>query len=210
MSKQQKQAKSTPEIYHELNIDTAQRPNVCIMEDLNGNFSLHNNQKTLEKLQSFSALIKDTIQKIWPNFNEFLKENKNTILAYHANLFDAEPPKDQDIVITAMICWNKIIKYAKTDMTTQVPVSASGRKSTIELCEYRLGENKDPQLKTPQSQACYKLAKECIGSQDHVTEEILKQYIINHASELHTRQDPWRIFQYYRPILITNKLITRK
>lgn len=213
MSKQQK---SIPTIYHELPT-SATRTTICVMEDLNGNFSLHNNRSALEKLQSFSALIKDTIQKIWDGFDAFTRENKQTILAYHANLFGAEPPKNQDIVITALYTWNKIIKAAKTDMTTEVPVSATGRKSTIGLCEYTLGPTEgDGQLKTPQAKACLKLFRQCLTERSAnkdkpmITEEVLKQFIVDHASELHTRQEPWRIFQYYRPELISQNLLHRK
>lgn len=225
MSKKQKQApepaeiKSTPTIYHGIDTKTVTRPNVCVMEDLNGNFSLHNSREAIEKLQSFSALIKDTIQKIWDNFNKFTEENKNTILTYHANLFGAEPDKDRDITLTALLVWNKIIATAKSDLTTQVPVIA-GRKSTIGLCEYRLGSVKEGtgQLKTPQAIACIKLFRRCIienasiykAEDPMVSEAVLRQFIIDHATELHTRQDPWRIFQYYRPNLIEEHLITRK
>src|SRR5579872_4081636 len=112
MAKQPKTVKSTPEIYHDLPT-TASRNLICVMEDINGNFSLHNNRNALEKLQSFSALIKDTINKIWDGFDAFTEENKQTVLTYHANLFGTEPPKDQDPVITALYTWNKIIQSAK-------------------------------------------------------------------------------------------------
>ena len=212
-----KQAKSTIEIYQGLG-STVNRANVCLVEDINGNYSLHNSKQALEQLQSFSALIKDTLSKVWGGFNEFLKEHKNTVLAYHEQLFKTEPPKDQPIEVTAVYVWNKLISIAKTDLTTEVPVSASGRKSTIGTCEYRLGEQKVPNLKTPQAQACYRLLTQCIAENagtypaedPFITEQVLKQYIIDHAAELKTRQDPWRIFQYYRPVLITDKLITRK
>lgn len=226
MSKKNKQTteqvtevKSTPTIYHGINTNTATRPNVCIMEDLNGHFSLHNSRSSIEKLQSFNALIKESIQKIWENFNKFTEENRNTILTYHANLFNSEPDKERDIVITAMLVWNKMIATATADLTTEVPVIA-GRKSTIGNCEYRPGKIKegDGQLKTPQAKACLKMFRQCLTDNadsyppedPYVTEAVLRQYIIDHAAELHTRQDPWRIFQYYRPSLMAEHLITRK
>ncbi len=207
-----KQAKSTPEIYAGLE-SSPQRQNICIVEDHNANFSLHNNRVALEKLESFNALIKDTIFKTWDGFNKFVEEGKQTILAYHENFFHENPPKNQDIMQTSIYVWNYIIKNAKTDMTTIIPVSASGRKSTIGLCEYRVIGEGEGQLKTPQAKACLKLLREIVATQGdagYVTEEVLKQYVIEKASELKTRQDPWRIFQYYRPQLISEKLITRK
>ena len=218
MAKQNKQTnatttiKSIPTIYQGLNA-TATRANVCIMEDTNGNFSLHNSRAAIEKLQSFNALIKDSIHKIWENFDAFLKENKNTILTYHANLFQAEPDKEQDIVITANYVWNKIVLMAKSDLTTEIPVIA-GRKSTIGICQYSPGSQKEHQLKTPQAQECFKLFNEAFtkysAGRTFITEAELRQYIEDNAGRLHTKQEPWRIFQYYRPQLIQGHLITRK
>jgi hypothetical protein len=220
MAKQNKKqiATSTPDIYHGIP-NTVQRQNVYLVEDNAFHFSLHNNKAALEALQSFNALIKDSIFKQWAGFSAFCEESKNTISCYHSNLFNAEPPKDQDHIITAVYVWNKILSVATADLTTQVPVTASGRKSTIGNCQYRAGsETGDGQLKTPQARACLKLFREILnsdkatveGEDRYITEADLRQYIIDHAAELHTKQDPWRIFQYYRPNLISEKLITRK
>lgn len=204
------QAKNTPEIYMELGTNV-NRPHICIMEDNMCNISLFNSLQNLEKLQSFSDLIKPSINKLWKNFDTFTQENKQTILTYHDNLFGKAADKDQDIVITAMYCWNKFILTAKNDLTTLIPTQ-NGRKSTIGTCEYRIGTitEGEGQLKTPQAKACLKLFRECIKDQEMVTETVMRQYVEDHAAELHTRQDPWRIFQYYRPLLIAEKLITRK
>jgi hypothetical protein len=206
------QQKSTPEIYHDL---PDIRPNICIMEDNAAHFSLHNNPESIEKLKSFNAIIKDSIQKIWATFDAFTKENKNTVLAYHENLFSAEPPKNQNIIITATYCWRKMQKIATADLTSQVPVTASGRKSTIGTCEYRPGPTQgDGQLKTPQARECLKMFRECFeqkhGDRNHITEEELRKYIEDNVSRLHTKQPAWRIFQYYRPELIAQNLIHRK
>ena len=211
MSKTSKLAKSTPEIYANLS-PSVQRQGILLVIDHAGHSSIHNNRKALEALQSFNALIRDTIYKTYAGFSEFCEEGKQTILAYHDTLFGAIPPKNQNIMQTTVYVWNKLLATATADLSSEVPVSATGRKSTIGLCEYRKGENADKpnMLKTPQANACLRIFIACIGTQEMVTEEILKQYIIDHASELHTRQDPWRIFQYYRPQLISEKLITRK
>ena len=208
--KQAKQAQSVPTYYEGLTIRPDYRT-ICVMEDLNGIHSLHNNKQALERLTSFSALIADTISKCWEGFDAFDKENEQTKLTYHANLFGSEPPKDQALITTSLHVWHKLIQCAKTDMTTQVPVSASGRKSTLLTSEYRIGDVTEGtgDLKTPQALACLRLFRACIGTDPMVTEATLKKYIEDHASELHTRQDPWRIFQYYRPNLIANKLIKR-
>ena len=208
-----KKAKSTtiPEIYNGLE-SSPQRQNILLVIDHAGHSSIHNDIRALQALQSFNSLIKDTIHKTYQGFNAFAEAPKNEILTYHANLFNTEPPKGQDITFTAVYVWNKLLATATADLSTRVPVNTTGRKSTIGLCEYRLGENADKPnlLKTPQANTCLKLFKEAINKKEVILEADLHQYIIDHASELHTRQDPWRIFQYYRPELIAQKLITRK
>ncbi len=218
MSKKSKQVQSVPDIYKGL----VQRPNhrtICVVEDMSGVFSLFNNLAALEKLQSFQSLIKDTLSKTWNGLDGFINENKQTILAYHEQLFQAEPPKDQDMIITTINTWNKIIQSAKNDLTTEIPTSASGRVSTIGTRKYFYGEHEDDahagtgELKTPQALACLRLFRRHMlqGNTENdrlfVTEESLKQFVIENATELKTRQDPWRIFQYYRPELLKQKLL---
>jgi hypothetical protein len=216
MSKNTKQAKSTPEIYQGLSIEGKQEQ--CVVEDVHMLFYIFDNTQSIH-------ILKQAIQKTWAKgLTDFLEEGKQTMLAYHENLFKCNAPKDQDPTVTAQYTWAKIVSIAIDRRTTKVPVLA-GRKSTIGLCEYRKGSNIDQPnlLKTPQANACLKLFIACIESNTEprpddkdgnidifVTEEVLRQYIVDHAAELHTRQDPWRIFQYYRPQLISEKLITRK
>lgn len=54
-----------------------------------------------------------TPDKIWNNFDEFAKQNKQTILAYHEEFFKSEPPKKQDLITTSLYCWAHLIKDAK-------------------------------------------------------------------------------------------------
>lgn len=159
-------------------------------------------------------IIKDAIQKTWAKgLSDFIDIGTQTMLCYHENLFKCTPDKSLTPIQIAQYTWAKIVSIAVDRRTTHVPTLA-GRKSTIGLCEYRLGTvETDTGLKTPQARSCLKLFKEAIGlkpEQDFILEADLRQYIIDHAAELHTRQDPWRIFQYYRPQLISEKLITRK
>jgi len=202
--------KNNPEIYHGL--DIKKDVNAFVVEDVHLGYYIFDNVQSCH-------IIKEARQKCWEGFNAFVDENKQTILTYHENLFKCNADKEQLIEVTAQYCWAKIISIAVDRRTTQVPVSTSGRKSTIGLCEYRAGtETGDGQLKTPQAKACLKLFREVLNSDKatvtetdrFVTEAILRQYIIDHAGELKTKQDPWRIFQYYRPNLIAEKLITRK
>lgn len=204
-----KEAKSTPELYHGLDINAEQK--TFVIEDVHGFFYI------FEDIQH-CHILKEAIQKQFTGIDSFIDLNKQTILAYHEHLFKVTPEKKQDLTLTAQYCWAKIISLAIDRRANKAPVSATGRKSTIGLCEYRKGPNEVPNLKTPQANACYRLFLEVLtsdkattaGEDRYVNEATLRQYIIDHATELHTKQDPWRIFQYYRPNLITDKLITRK
>ena len=52
----------------------------------------------------------------------------------------------------------------------------------------------------PQAKACLKVMQDL--KRDIIPEDELKAKITEFADQLHTRQDPWRIFQYYRASLI--------
>lgn len=210
-------APSIPEIYQGITRD-ASRQHHCIVEDTHGNFFRFNTPQE-------NHIVTEAVQKVWPNFNKFSDENKATLLTYHQNLFKAEPPKDQDLVTTAVYTWFKICDIA-TDRTAKTPVNAdTGRKSNISTRKYFPGEiTNDNEVKTPQAIACFRIFKDALNAKTatdtkdmpedikknytpFLTEAELKQAIINRAGELHTRQDPWRIFQYYRPTLIRVKVL---
>ena len=211
--KSNNQAKSTPDIYQGL--DITGKNEQCVIEDIHMGFYIFDRPEAIH-------ILKEARQKTWAKgLSDFMEEGKQTMLAYHENLFKCTPDKSLNPVQIAQYVWAKIISIAVDRRTTNIPKTSTGRKSTIGLCEYRLGANADQPnlLKTPQANACLKLFKECIegtgpdGSQlkdRFILEADLRQYIVDHAAELHTRQDPWRIFQYYRPQLISEKLITRK
>jgi len=215
------EVKNTPDTYVGLTIDTKNQDS-CLIEDIHGGYYIFDKPEACH-------IISKAIHKKWATIRAFMEETEQTILCYHENLFNVAPPKNQDTLLTAQYVWNKLFSLAVDRRTSQVPVSATGRKSTIGLSEYRYGEailaNKKPDftgmLKTPQSKVCLKLFREAMDStrpehdeaptSEHmVTEAILRKYVEDHAAELHTKQDPWRIFQYYRKDLIEEKLIRRQ
>ena len=209
MAKQTKIAQNQVEIYQGLDITKNQ--NACVVEDVHSLFYIFDNPSSIH-------ILKEARLKVWDGIGVFMDQGKQTILCYHENLFKCNPDKSLNPVKISQYTWAKIVSLAVDRRSVHTPTQ-NGRKSTIGLCEYRatseLGEG---QLKTPQAKACIKLFREVLASDKatatdtdrFVTEEVLRQYIIDHAAELHTKQDPWRIFQYYRPNLITEKLITRK
>jgi hypothetical protein len=57
----------------------------------------------------------------------------------------------------------------------------------------------------PQAKACLAMLKEF--KMDKVSEADFKELILKSGDRLHTRQDPWRIFQYYRGNMIRDRWI---
>lgn len=70
----------------------------------------------------------------------------------------------------------------------------------------------DAPMTTRQAKKIYEFfVDEMIATGSPVITEDRMQHIVNdRAEELRTKQDPWRIFQYYRPELIQCKLIKMK
>lgn len=208
-------AKSTPEIYIGLISDSANLRR-CLIEDVDSNYSLFENGKQLEGLKSYEVLIKPTIAKRWDSFNQFEETvNEQTALTLHENLFGKNPPEGQDLVTTKLHVWHKLCTTAKNNLTDKTGTQTdpvTNRKSTILNCVYMPGEITEgtADVKTYQALKCLELFRDCIGDREEVTEGELKQYVIDHADILKTRQEPWRIFQYYRPTLIKAKLMRRK
>lgn len=213
MAKKLKQ--STPEIYVGL-IQDSRNVNRTLMEDVDFNFTLCDSFSQIEAMKSFEELIKPTIAKVWKGFNEFdEKVNEQTALAYHESVFGKNPPEKQELITTKLMVWHKLCTTAKNNLTNQTGTPKdpeTGRKSTILTSVYSRGEITEgtADIKTYQALKSLELFRDCIGDREEVTEGELKQYVIDHAEILKTRQDPWRIFQYYRPALIKAKLIRRK
>jgi hypothetical protein len=214
-----KAKKSVPSIYEGINPDN-KLLHLFLMEDVDGNTSVFNNEAQLTSMKSYQELIAPTIRKTWKGLDAFLEENEQTVLTYHEQMFGANPPKDQDRVTTATYTWRKLVSQAKNQCQSKETVDpVTGRKSTIGNRLYFLGSGDTTQvIKTPQAQACYKIFTETLdkhGTEQPVnekptrviTEAVLKQAVIDRAGELKTRQDPWRIFQYYRPSLLKMGLI---
>lgn len=208
MSKKSKKIQtvpSIPEMYRTLNRD-ASRTKQCIVEDVHFQFFRFNTPAE-------NHIVSTGVQNIWPNFNKFAEMPKAQILTYHAQLFKSEPPEGQDLVTSAVYVWYKLCDIA-TDRTIKTPTDPiSGKRSTISASTYSLGSITDVPLgliKTPQASACYKIFRETLDTAESITEAKLKEAIMARAGELKTRQDPWRIFQYYRPSLIKLNVLRRQ
>lgn len=138
---------------------------------------------------------------------EFLKQNQNTILGYHEQFIGDLPKGQEDIGTIAMIVWAYFCKNGHPHIPDHTADGEKERKSTLNGRIYTLLPDPGTGIKTPQAQACYKIFKESVKEDGTISENDLKAAVTARASELRTRQDPWRIFQYYRPTLISTKYL---
>lgn len=147
------------------------------------------------------------------DMDDFIARGKNTVLAYHAEFLKVEAPKKQDVETSAFMTWAWFVKNGRP-VLDEKPKNADGtpvRKSTISETLYERGEvSETGSIKTPQAKVCYDLFCRCIGDHPTVKEGELRAFVEAHGAELKTKQDPWRIFQYYRPALIGSKHLRRK
>ena len=144
------------------------------------------------------------------DMDDFIRRGRGTILAYHEKFLGCEAPKKQDAETSAFMTWAWMVKNGKPILDQRNAEGEKVRKSTIGESLYMRGEvSETGSIKTPQAKVCYDLFCRCIGSSSSVTEADLRKFVEAHGAELKTKQDPWRIFQYYRPNLIASKHIRR-
>jgi len=216
MSKKSKIAlPKTPEIYKDLELNNNTEKHYCLVED------------TMHKLFKFTNpslnhLVKDAILHIWPNWTEFdniMEKENSTLLALHNRLFTVDPPTSNSRIDTSVAVWHKMMSLAEDRLkdspnnpaTTTTGKGKSGGRKSLENRIYiavTLPDKTWPgtgDIKTPQALACLKIARESATEKDGtmvLTEDELRAAIIKRAEEIKTRQDPWRIFQYYRASLV--------
>lgn len=152
-----------------------------------------------------------TIDTEFKSFDDFSSRPEQTILAYHEQFFKCEPPKKQSKITTATYVWAYLIKEAKPRLEATKADGTKERKSSISSRLYLPGTEDHTKilLKTPQARTCLTIFHDLLKSlnKPSVTEAELKAEVYRRQAELKTRQDAWRIFQYYRPQLIQAKLL---
>lgn len=151
-----------------------------------------------------------SVDREFLGLDKFSELPAQTILAYHEQFFKSEPPKKQDKTTTALYVWAYMLREAAPHLANTDPVTGEKtRVSSLAGRKYMRGTEygKPNELKTYQAIQCLALFTELINDAQSVTEEQLKAHVIKEQARLKTRQDPWRIFQYYRPKLISLHLL---
>lgn len=200
------------DIYKDVPIDNASQ-NHCLVQDKHG-------QTFVFKTKSHCTIVATGIDRIYDNFNDFSdREIALDVIDSHNKLFNVQgihktlEDKDSGYILLKLLVWKtlcaranqRLEKPVKIDETTKQPV---GRK--LANRSYILVKDDWTGVTIPQAIACLRIVKDNVieeGGVRSVKEDLLKVEITKRAGELKTRQEPWRIFQYYRPSLIAAGLL---
>lgn len=145
-------------------------------------------------------------------FDTFCELPSNTLTELHEFAFREGHSVKLDKMDVAKYTWCKLTQMGKnrtgpghTDPATQsatAPAVKGERKSTYATRLYcAIGDK--PSALPAQAIACWVILKESTPEgATGIIESEFKKKIEERAAELKTRQDPWRIFQYYRARLV--------
>lgn len=159
--------------------------------------------------------------KSWDDFSTRVKDTERLEML-HQQLFDGKPTAKElkDRVELSIKVWMRLCETATSRLDEASPGSNTGAKRTAhKLADRRYEVVKfevpaDVKL-PPQAKTCMAFFAEMAKTAGHddtkgifdVPEKDFNAYVVANAERLKTRQDPWRIFQYYRPQLIQGGFI---
>jgi hypothetical protein len=89
---------------------------------------------------------------------------------------------------------NRSYEVIKLEVAPDVKLPPQARTCLVFFAELQAEDTKAKQAKDPN----YNPADGVFS----ILEKTFNEYVVANAERLKTRQDPWRIFQYYRPVLI--------
>lgn len=160
---------------------------------------------------------------LFKSFDDFSERiTIERLQAIHITCFDKAPTAKElkDKIELSVKVWMKLCETAVSRLEDQSPGQNTGAKRTA----HKLADRKyevlnfvilaDAKL-PPQAKTCMEFFKECASKRGHddakgifeISEKDFNEYVVAEAPRLKTRQDPWRIFQYYRPQLIQGKFL---
>lgn len=159
--------------------------------------------------------------KVYDNFKAFTASTDAVETAkLHSLAFGGEghtKADEADLLEWQVKVWMQLCKTANNRLASAQP--AGTRKVSEKMLNraYELVKSEIPaELKLPpQAKTCLTFLVECAAKDEayqkvpaedrgvfSIKEDAFKEYVTTNAARLNTRQDPWRIFQYYRPVLI--------
>lgn len=158
--------------------------------------------------------------KVYDNFDAFLKEDDQRVVSLYATAFEEEPSKAllKDMVELRVMVWMRLCQTALNRLDAAKPDRAA--KLADRSYEVISLEVPETEKLPPQARMCLTFFAELMAADAafqaipaeergvwSIKEKDFNDYVVKNAERLRTRQDPWRIFQYYRPELIKRKLI---
>jgi len=153
------------------------------------------------------------IHKKWETYDDTFK-TKQQAIEKHKAVFGKEPAKNLEKFEITQLLWFEMANKSEDRTNVIAETNNDGskkRKSSLSTRVYKMHAEADQatidEIKTPQAKACLQIMKDNLDDKGEVTEAVLKEQVYKRATELKTRQDAWRIFQYYRPQLINRKII---
>jgi hypothetical protein len=161
-------------------------------------------------------------QVTYRNYEDFDDEvTLGDLIALHEEFFRKAPTKklQKDRAELSLIIWHHLCNVADDRTTigqTEAHTDDNGnrRRQSLADREYtvRTVEDLPKALSSvpPQARVCYQILADICEQQDSVSEQALMGAVAQASEQgrLKTKQDPWRIFQYYRPKLVEHNLIT--
>ena len=159
----------------------------------------------------------------WAKFSEEMELAPAILHDLFVTAFNREPTKSEakDTIEMSIMVWMQLSKTAMNRLNSAPDPKSLNDKGEVKRVFKKL-QNRgyeviklevDPALKLPpQAKTCLEFFSELVkeanpsGEDKIVTipEKVVQDYVLKEQARLATRQDPWRIFQYYRPTLIKN------
>jgi hypothetical protein len=160
--------------------------------------------KTLQE----NHIVADAVHLQYPNWEAFDNDSKNwpddKVKEEFQAAFKRKPTKKEnriDLTTSLYSYW-----ASKAADRTEKPVKEGSSPKLTNRTYTRL-TNADAKITTPQAKTCLEIIDQARGEEETISEAKLKEAFANKGAELKTRQLPWRIFQYYRPLLISQKVL---
>jgi hypothetical protein len=158
--------------------------------------------------------------KSWEDFQ--LRTDIPRLEALHFVAFNEKPKAKElkDQMELSIKVWMRLCETAVQRLDEPTAGGNTGAKRTA----HKLADRKYEVVKKdipadvklpPQAKTCMAFFAEKMAKAGHddakgifeISEKEFNEYVVEQAERLKTRQDPWRIFQYYRPQLIQGGFI---
>lgn len=157
---------------------------------------------------------------VFPSWEGFCEECTIKQIASLAERFDvAIPAKSRNKTDASLLVWHRLCDVGKAPALTGQGSVRPGERRTGKLANRRYVKVRDEDLSDaergtrtearrslcPQARACLEIFE--AAGVDEVPESRMRGLIEENQDRLKTRQDPWRIWQYYRPTLIRERFL---